>query len=151
MIYGALVGLILALDPAPFSVAIGVLPAMTALKALWGIAFRRTWVTRQPSHYARFLDTLRELGPVPPVAWLPYLVQFVIAWSATGLIVYGIGRLIWLPTAWWSWCLALYVGAGVLLGLRHLAAGKRGAAGPVVTVIAMAILWPAVIYTESRR
>jgi hypothetical protein len=94
---------------------------------------------------------LKVAGPVPPGAWLPYLARAVVAGAGTGLIVYAVGRWIWLPRAWWSWCMAVYIGIGFLLAIRHLAAGKRGAAGPVVTLLAMAVLWPAVLYTESRR
>jgi hypothetical protein len=47
---------------------------------------------------------------------------------------------VYMDIFWWA--LVIYLVIGVLKALNHLGSGRQGAAGPLVTFIAMTLLWP---------
>jgi len=70
----------------------------------------------------------------------------VVLWLA----ILVLGNVAWNSGLWWVWALTIYVAIGALIATRHLASGKTGLRGPLVTLLATTLFWPVVIFVESR-
>jgi hypothetical protein len=150
MVYALLVGILLGIYKAPTGVSVALVLGLATLKGLWSMISCRSFFTRSPSHYAQYIENLNQSGKVSSIAWLTYLLQVVTFWGGSGLIAYFLALLAWNARFWWVWCIAVYLAVGFIMALRHLAAGKFGRKGPVVTLVTTIFLWPLVLYMENR-
>jgi hypothetical protein len=151
MVYALFVGILLGIYKAPISVAITLVLGLAIFKGLWGIICHKSIFSRSPSHYALYIENLNQSGKITSLSWLSYLLQVVLFWGVSGLIAYFLALLAWNARFWWLWCIVIYFAVGFTIAIRHVTSGKYGLKGPIVTLVTIIFLWPAVLYAESRH
>src|SRR5437868_6684252 len=151
MIYAILIGILLGIEKASIWISVLVVFGTAALRGVWGITFRS-------SRYAGYLNGLAASAPlerkaefiisggqfriVPATAWLTYLGYAFFYFGGGGLVAYFLALWGCELRFWWVWCIAAYLAVGFLVAVRHLAEGKVGRQGPVITFFAASLLWP---------
>ena len=94
MLYGALLGFVLAAGGVDYILALPIIVGMMGLYAGYEILVPKQFLTGGPSIYRLYKEELAKTGPLPNRPWIGYSAKLVGFGSLIGSVVFAAFRLI---------------------------------------------------------